>query len=546
MKVARLPVFISLLFVSCFFITSAQDNRCLFNQVNEYRLQNDITYKKLFADFKSLPNKSYLRTSSLDSVVYIPVVIHVLYNTEAENISYDQIKSQIDVLNEDFAAINATVLDVPSEWQNLITDSKIRFKLAVQDPSGQLTTGVERVKTNVTAFPILSSSIFQSSQGGTPAWDARNYLNIWICTLEDNGLGFASFPGSSPSQDGVVISNRAFGRVGLVKSPYNLGRTCSHEVGHYFNLYHIWGDDNGFCNGKDFYPPYTLFDDTPNQADSHFRCPKFPNLDSCTSAAPGVMFMNFMDYTDDKCMMFFTPGQIGVMHEILNDSLKRASLKSSNALQYTTRFNVDLGIDSIELPVKFLSERCFIPKVKLHNYGTENIYGGKLVYKVNGGIEKKFAFNDTINPSSTLTLSLNEMSSDVGNQVFEIYVIASDSNIYNNYYSSSFKVNNSTNANCSTDGLFVFPNPLTISTSVCLKVKVDKSQDSNLRIYNSIGQLLHEEDVKINPSDAIVLDLKNYEAGLLIIQIQGEQYKQSARLIYMPNEEITPSGFNCN
>src|SRR5207253_634101 len=114
----------------------------------------------------------------------------------------------------------------------------------------------------------------------------------------------AQFPGGPASTDGVVV---LYSSVGSIASPgtelhYNLGRSATHEIGHWLNLFHIWGDDNGSCNGSD------QVSDTPNQGNNNFGCPSFPHTDNCASGN-GVMFMNYMDYTDDDCMNMFTAGQ---------------------------------------------------------------------------------------------------------------------------------------------------------------------------------------------------------------------------------------------
>jgi hypothetical protein len=151
----------------------------------------------------------------------------------------------------------------------------------------------------------------RTSDGGIDAWDADSYLNIWVCDLQDDILGFSSLPGFADEDDGVVINYKFFGDGFGAVSPYNLGRTTTHEVGHYLGLSHIWGDDGDACSGSD------LIADTPNQAGENYGCPAFPLTDDCTIDPPGVMFMNYMDYTNDACMNLFTEGQKTKMRIIL-------------------------------------------------------------------------------------------------------------------------------------------------------------------------------------------------------------------------------------
>ena len=147
-------------------------------------------------------------------------------------------------------------------------------------------------------------------------------MNLWVCKLGGGLLGYAQFPGGKAATDGVVITFTGFGTIGTAKSPYNLGRSATHEIGHWLNLRHIWGDDGSKCTGSD------LVDDTPNQAGQHFGCPKFP-LVSCSNGPNGDMFVNYMDYTDDRCMFMFTNGQKSRMYATLVTGGSRHSVTIS-------------------------------------------------------------------------------------------------------------------------------------------------------------------------------------------------------------------------
>ena len=154
-----------------------------------------------------------------------------------------------------------------------------------------------------------------SNLGGNNAWNTRRYLNIWVCNLGDDLLGYAQFPfefQTKPNTDGVVIHYKHFGRDGSAESPYDKGRTATHEVGHWLDLRHIWGDDGGSCSGTD------NIADTPNQGGYNEGCPSFPKTDHCTNTSPGVMFMNYMDYTYDACMNLFTKGQVERMRSLFD------------------------------------------------------------------------------------------------------------------------------------------------------------------------------------------------------------------------------------
>jgi Pregnancy-associated plasma protein-A/Secretion system C-terminal sorting domain/Fibronectin type III domain len=252
------------------------------------------------------------------TVVTIPVVVHVVYNTATQNISDAQINSQIDILNNDYRKLNADISSVPSAFSALAADCEVNFCLAQRTPTGASTNGIVRVSTTTTSFSS-NDRVKSSSTGGDNAWDATQYLNIWVCNLGGGLLGYAQFPGGPASTDGVVINYTAFGNTGTAASPYNLGRTATHEVGHWLNLRHIWGDAT--C-GDD------LVGDTPTQNTSNFGCPAFPHV-TCSNGPNGDMWMNYMDYTDDACMYMFTTGQKTRMQSLFAAGGSRVGLTTS-------------------------------------------------------------------------------------------------------------------------------------------------------------------------------------------------------------------------
>jgi len=243
-------------------------------------------------------------------ITTIPVVVHVVHNSAAENISLAQIRSQIRVLNRDFRATNTDKSKVPTPFKGLVADSRIQFALAKKDPQGKPTNGVTRTKTTRTSFGT-NDSVKSSATGGQDAWPTNKYLNIWVCQLSGGLLGYAQFPGGPPATDGVVVTHTAFGTSGTAAPPFNLGRTATHEVGHWLNLRHIWGDTED-CSGTDFVA------DTPNAAGPNFGTPNFPRV-SCSNGPNGDMFMNYMDYVDDVAMFMFTPQQVARMQATLDN-----------------------------------------------------------------------------------------------------------------------------------------------------------------------------------------------------------------------------------
>jgi len=258
--------------------------------------------------------------SSSSTILTIPVVVHVVYYNSTENISTTQVQSQIDILNEDFRRMNADASNTPSSFQSVAADCEIEFCLATTDPNGNSTTGITRTSTSQSSFST-NDGVKYSSSGGINAWNTSEYFNIWVCDLSGGLLGYATFPGGNSSSDGIVCDYAYFGNTGTATYPYHLGRTATHEVGHYFNLYHIWGDSNcgnDYCN------------DTPTQQTSNYSCPSFPHV-TCSNGPNGDMFMNYMDYTDDACMNMFSQDQKTRMIAAINTY--RSGLLNSNACQ---------------------------------------------------------------------------------------------------------------------------------------------------------------------------------------------------------------------
>ncbi len=268
---------------------------------------------------------------SRTGLIRIPVVVHVVWHTAAENISDAQIQSQIDVLNADYRRLNADAGLVPAAFAGVAADARIEFALAVRGPGCAATTGITRTETSVAGWTRNQTGMLSAAGGGHDPWDQTKYLNVWVCNYTDGLLGKGSFPGM-PNQ-GVRCHYRAFGSTGTLSAPYDEGRTMVHEVGHYLNLNHIWGDDGSLCTGTDNVA------DTPNQADEHYGVPAFPQV-SCSNGPNGDMFMNYMDYTDDAGMFMFTAGQSERMDATLHTA--RTGLLASDGLVPTSGAMNDL------------------------------------------------------------------------------------------------------------------------------------------------------------------------------------------------------------
>ena len=256
-----------------------------------------------------------------NEVIVIPVVIHVLYNNTTQNISDEQILSQIVSLNQDYRRLNPDAINTPIPFSNVAADTRITFCLAKTDPNGNRTTGIIRKYTKESTF-LADDAVKFSSKGGDDAWDATQYLNIWVCNLFGRTLGYGVLPGSPLEKDGVVIKYSVFGTTGSVSAPYNKGRTATHEIGHWLGLRHLWGDtvcgDDGIA-------------DTPPQQASNSSCASFPHTSSCSINQYGDMFMNFMDFSDDACMNLFTEGQKLAMRSLFAKGNPKNSFLNSIA-----------------------------------------------------------------------------------------------------------------------------------------------------------------------------------------------------------------------
>lgn len=271
----------------------------------------------VFSDHVSSQSDSISHSvPKIRQTVYLPVVIHILYSDEPQNISELQIKAQLERVNEDFSKNNANFINTPAIFQQVAADTEIQFCLASVDPFGNTTNGITRTETSVPEIG-LTDSYYLTNLGGKTAWDNEKYINIWVADLGDTEiLGFATFPGeaSPKAKDGVLINYRYFGNEGShMEAPHQLGRALTHEMGHYMGLFHIWGALNDGCASDDSCA------DTPLQNDPTFGCPTFPNPDNCTQNN-GIMFMNFMDYSDDDCLTMFTKDQKDLMWSNLQDA----------------------------------------------------------------------------------------------------------------------------------------------------------------------------------------------------------------------------------
>lgn len=296
------------------------------------QLQNNPALAGKFSDIETF-TRNYISTDQGTAsrgegeIIKIPVVVHILYHDPADNISDAKVISQLEALNKAFRRTNADTVNTPARFKGLAADCEIEFQLAVSDPRRRNTSGIVRKYTPITIWQSDDKMKF-SSEMGSDAWDAKSYLNIWVCNL-DRVAGYSSVPGSDPAKDGIVLGFNVFGTEGGM-SGFNMGKTAVHEVGHWLNLKHIWGDTDCGDDGVS---------DTPKQSWYNVGCPSGSNV-TCGNGPDGDMYMNYMDFTDDACMNLFTKGQKTRMHAAFAPGGVRNSLLSSAGLSKPLIFEI--------------------------------------------------------------------------------------------------------------------------------------------------------------------------------------------------------------
>lgn len=305
------------------FCQTVESNRCGAMQNLDRLVSRDASIPTKMNQIEEFTKIKRATSRNNNNLITIPVVFHVIYYEDAQNIPDKLVHSQLTVLNEDFRRKNLDASKTPWMFQGLAADTQIEFCLANVDPNGFVTSGITHTRTEVSLFSPNDEMKFKES-GGRNAWPTNDYLNIWVCPLKDGLLGYAQFPEGGPKEtDGVVIGVPYCGRPGTGDPLYRLGRTATHEVGHWLNLRHIWGD--GACDEDD------LVDDTPMASEPNtgkaIPCGYNTN-NSCFEDNKDMpdMIQNYMDYTSDMCMNLFTKGQKDRMRELFVPGGFRESL----------------------------------------------------------------------------------------------------------------------------------------------------------------------------------------------------------------------------
>ena len=379
-------------------------------------------------------------TQRMGAVVYIPVVFHfVLGAADQAKVTKADVLWQLNKMNEDYAGTNADSTN-GTAFYSIRGHSQIQFCLAQQDPNGNPTDGINRVYSTITDFSSATvANIKHANSCGANAWDPNRYLNIWV-SKSTSLLGIATFPQSGPADEqGVAIALDGFSNNPAYVNPtFALGRTLVHESGHFFGLYHIWGDDGSACTGDDFrqvpgtclLPASLLIGDTPNQAAATAGCASGVRTDLCTGTAPGINFQNFMDYTDDACYSMFTAKQVERVEYMLMNC--RASLLTSNACTPVATFANDAS-PNILSPGNtcfpggnagiFCMNSDFSANVMLTNFGTANLTSATIYAVVGSGapVSVNYSGNLAQYESTVITIPGINAGGAAGNQVLKIY-----------------------------------------------------------------------------------------------------------------------------
>lgn len=461
----------------------------------------------------------------------IPVVVHIIHNGAAlgsgTNIPDSQVLEQIRILNEDFRRLNADANRTPAEFLPVAADAEIEFVLAKQDPNGLPTNGIVRLQGTKSSYDPNTDAVLI---GQLSQWNPEEYMNLWVVPLVQPYIGYASFPISdlpglnfSPTpaiMDGVTIDYRYFG-VGGNASSGSLGRTATHEVGHYFGLRHIWGD--GGCDVDDFVT------DTPAQDASNNSCNANPSKFSCGN---NNMIQNYMDYTPDACMNLFTVGQVSRFNVVLESSPRRVTLVNNRATQDPVLANRDLSLARIIQPVDAICDLNVTPQVEVQNLGSQPITSARIEFIRNGVTIESRRFTLDLETGETVLATFNPFQLSAGDNQIEFRIVQvndlTDENPANNSKSSSPILQGEialpyTYAIASFPGDWVISNPDQSKTWERTNVTLEGQSTPTVFIRNFDYEAPGQYDYFISP----IFDLDKYPNAQLVFEVAHAPYNQA-------------------
>ena len=379
------------------------------------------SYKEQLQNFNKNVNTRVAQSKNLNSVskeydntttYIIPIVFHVVV-ADQTLVTDAQLMAQLDVLNKTFAGTNADASGLPSYFKPLFGHSKIQFCLAQRTPDDEITNGIDRISTTKASFSHMNDGVKYTNSGGTEIWNGDKYFNVWVCALANNLLGYGTFPDDGkPNEQGVVIEYRSL--PGGSFGNYNDGKTLTHETGHYFNLIHIWGDDDGACTGTDY------IDDTPNQANFSSGCYSGIKTDNCTPNGNGILYQDYMDYSYDKCLVLFTALQEARMETALLNN--RSSLIISDGCTPVIQMPLDAQLKTIVTPGKRICTNNFTPTVLLRNMGIQTLSSVIISTVIDNGTPVKFNWSGTLNSLAKIAVTINTINLTSGIHKLKIYV----------------------------------------------------------------------------------------------------------------------------
>lgn len=516
-----------------------EKQRCATYEYDKYlkSLNPDYAKNRDGTNHKASSVLSHSFAKNSVATVVIPVVVHIIWNTPEQNLPDEQIVSQMDVINEDFSSGNANIVEVPSVWASLVGSSHLFFSLARRDENGNSTAGITRTHTAKTFFTVNDDMKFDSL-GGTNAWDRNHFLNIWVCNLENGSsqsiLGYGQYPGNPNAEtDGIVVNTGAFGRVGnYLKPQYDLGRTATHEIGHWLNLYHTWGDDNGNCitnGGNDDY-----IADTPDQADATYGCPDYPHI-SCNNSPDGDMFMDYMDYTDDKCMMLFTADQRSRMDSALNiyrDTLHSAEVYALPLSPLAT----DVKISAIDSPSGLVCSKYIEPVLRIQNAGGNPVTQFTLDYHVDANSLLHYDWSGSLSHGSEIKILLPKIlvSENLHTFIANVRDVNGSSDDYtlDNFKTRSF-IYEPGKYSCpvypETPEIIVQPNPAAESISINTTFK--EASEATLNIYNVLGKKVYAANYFDSHGQQFSVVVKGLASGVYFVEVKTFNKQASKKFV---------------
>ncbi|MGV3767572.1 MAG: choice-of-anchor J domain-containing protein [Chitinophagaceae bacterium] len=427
-------------------------DRCGTGKVMEAYFQQFPQYRKPFEERldnlrkQAVQRKDMQAEARVQASMQVPVVFHVLLPNPAL-VTDAQLLGQLKTINDDFGGTNADSTAIPAAFKNSFGKSCILFCMAQRTPENEPSSGIIRKTFTNGSSPGLGDPAKYTALGGSDAWDTNRFLNIWVTEIGGGTLGYSFLPGTPglPAREaGLVLNYRYTGNSGTATAPFNLGRTATHELGHFFGLQHIWGasENTRSCSDSDG------VSDTPNQDTANFGNPVFPKTDACTPSAPGVMFMNYMDYVNDAAMMMFTQGQAALMETALANASDRAGLLQSDGCTHPVVYPLDARLAGAVNMAEgaFLCTGTFTPSIVVRNAGSTTLTTVSAGYILDGGLPQTNTFSINLASYTQTTVALAPIDLQPGAHTIVLFVYAPNGNADNNLTNDTLRFNFTVNA----------------------------------------------------------------------------------------------------